>query len=304
MILKPMLAATIESPEDLDSIEYPVYVSPKLDGVRCLTFNGPEPYSRKGEPFQNKMLETIFAQAMVPGYLDGELGVGSPTDKKFFTITSGACRRDGYIPVGGFTYYVFDRISELSFATRISVIDLPKDTPDIRFVKVPQELCTCKAQVLAWEQKWVLEGYEGIMIRGRVRDVAVGYKHGRSSLNSQELMKYKRFADAEGTIIGFEEGKTNTNEAKKDALGHTKRSSAKAGKVANGRVGTLIVRSLDFAEDVRIGTGIGLTQELRTHMWENQHEYIGKTVTFCFQAGSDYIKARFPSFKGFRDDGI
>ena len=305
-INKPMLAATIESPEDLDNITYPVFASPKLDGVRCVTDGSATPHSRKGELFENPYIVELMGRHEELEDLDGELGIGTPTDKDFFTRTSAWLRRsdDTNLPEP-ITFYVFDRVDNArSYQDRFieEAADFVIETAEFIVKKLQQVLCRNKAEVLALEQKWFDEGYEGIMLRGAIYKAP--YKHGRASMNSQQLMKYKRFADTEGVLIGFVEGKTNNNEATKDALGHTKRSSAKAGKVANGRVGALLVKSPDFVETVKIGTGIGLTHELRTDMLENPDKYIGRTITFTYQPGSDYVKARFPSFKGFRDDGI
>lgn len=303
MIKKPMLAATIESHEDLDRISYPVYVSPKLDGVRCITDENGTPFTRMGEPFASSDLNRRFQLRPEWKNLDGELGIGDPTDKKFFTKTSGSVRREDDTLNETVTFYVFDRVGEGNFDARWWKNKVKEQTDgNLRLVWVDQILCQNKAEVLKWEEMYVRLGYEGIMVRGNL--TSAEYKHGRASLISQQLMKLKRFADAEGIIIGFEEGNTNNNVAEKNAFGRTKRGSAKAGKEPNGRVGVLIVKSEAFEEPVRIGTGIGLTHELRKDMWEQQEAYLGRTVTFCYQAGSDYTKARFPSFKSFRDDGI
>lgn len=302
-IQKPMLAATIETPEALNEIEYPVYASPKLDGVRCLTDASSTPWSRMGELFENSYVVELFQRHNLDS-LDGELGIGSPTSKQFFTQTSAWLRRsrDENLPVP-LTYYVFDRVVPGSFQERF--VENPAtylvETPEFVVKKLQQVLCENAEEVLALEQKWYDEGYEGIMLRGAV--YTAEYKFGRASMRSQQLMKYKRFADTEGVIEGFVEGNTNNNEAEKNAFGRTKRGSSKAGKVPNGRVGAILVRSSAFKELVRIGTGIGLTIDLRTDMWKNPDKYIGRTVTFTYQPGSDYVKARFPSFKGFRDDG-
>lgn len=301
-INKPLLAATIESPDDLDKLDYPVYVSPKLDGIRCITDENGVPFTRKGEPFANKMLNQLFASKKGWENLDGELGLGEPTAKDFFTKTSGAVRREDDPLPSIITFYVFDRVKpDMDFLSRWWANKVPENADHGLHLKwVPQIKCWDKGAVLGWEDTFVKQGYEGIMIRNHRKP----YKHGRASMKSQELMKYKRFADDEGIIIDFEEAQTNNNEAVKDAFGHTKRSSAKAGKVGANRVGVIIVASDKFANPVRIGTGIGLTHELREQMWREPEAFKGRVVTFAYQAGSDYLNARFPSFKGFRDDGI
>lgn len=300
---KPLLAETIESNQELDKLQYPVLVSPKLDGVRCLLDLEGKPYSRKGERFANKHLYDLFALANLPGGLDGELGLGAPTDKDFFTRTSGWLRRDfDDKPSHKPTFWVFDKIGEESYKLRLqwleaycAVCDFGE--LDIRILE--QYLCKTFAEVLAFEQLFVDQGYEGIMIRARIDEV--GYKHGRSTWNSQELFKFKRFEDTEGVIVGFEQAESNTNEATLDEFGRTKRSSAKAGKVKINRMGKFLVKCDRFPNIVvKIGTGEGLSHKLREDIWLNQEKYLGRTITFQYQGGSDYEGPRFPSFKGFR----
>ena len=313
---KPLLAATIESPDAMNLIRFPVYVSPKIDGVRGLTDDKGVPYTRKGEPFLNPDFNDAMAQSKLKHY-DFEIGIGRPNhNKQFFTQTSGWLRSESYgVPIPAdhqVTLYVFDRVvPDMSFDERWQKNKQPAEGVykyktkggiiPIVIQWVPQVLVHTVEELQEWEERFYDAGWEGIMIRGAL---SKPYKNGRATLNSQELMKYKRFKEDEGVIIGFEEQETNTNEKTLDAFGRSKRSSSKAGKVPNGLAGKLIVSTPRFTKPVKIGTGIGLTKELRKHMWENQDQYIGRTITFWHQMGSDYEKARFPSFKGFRDDGI
>lgn len=55
-ITKPMLAASLDS---LDSVNFPVYVTPKLDGIRCLKVGG-EIVSRSFKPIRNIELSTAI----------------------------------------------------------------------------------------------------------------------------------------------------------------------------------------------------------------------------------------------------
>lgn len=56
----------------------------------------------------------------------------------------------------------------------------------------------------------------------------------------------KPWADAEILVTGITEGEVSTNEAKKNALGRTERSSAKAGMVASGQIDIRGVVLADF----------------------------------------------------------
>ena len=93
----------------------------------------------------------------------------------------------------------------------------------------------------------------------------------------------------------------NTNTLEEDNLGFAKRSSAKAGKVPKNTLGAFVClwkKTIQF----EIGTGIGLTADLRKEIWDNREKYLGSLVTFSYQGVGPNGKPRFPSFKGFRKD--
>lgn len=310
---KPMLADPIENEKDWAKIKYPVYVSPKLDGLRCIVDEDGLPYSRKGERFANPVLTQLFEIAKEKGHdfsnLDGELGMGSPVQKNFFSQTSGWARRvtGGDVFPEPLDFWVFDRMGPGTFEDRFWKFAPGYDgivaeiTENFRVRVVPQYMCMSAEEVLVYESQFVEQGYEGLMMRGAL--ATAEYKHGRASVNSQQLLKVKRFEDTEGEIVGFEAANENQNEAEKDAFGRTKRSGKKDGLVAIDRVGVILVKCPKFEEIVKIGTGIGLTHDLKDDMWANQDKYIGRTITFTYQGGSDYVKPRFPSFKGWREEG-
>ena len=315
---KPLLAETIESNEDLSRLKYPVYVSPKIDGIRCLVNDEGMPYSRKGEPFRNQYFLELFEMVNVQN-IDGELTIGSPLNPATFGRTSGWLRRDyDDKPEFKVTYWIFDKISQEGFATRLKWLEMYAPLQvfgeNLELKLLPQYLCHIPAEVMWYEQKFVNEGYEGIMIRGDIDKV--GYKHGRGTWNSQELFKFKRFEDTEGVIVGLVQAEQNNNEATKDAFGRTKRSSSKKNKSPLDMMGKFLVESPRFPSRVvgskdgplKIGTGEGLTDDLRKKIWadylRDPASVIGRVITFQYQGGSDYEGPRFPSYKGFRDDGI
>ena len=97
-----MLSHTIE---DTSKIKFPVLVSQKLDGIRCLIINGVA-VSRNLKPIRNEHIQSIIGKQEYNG-LDGELIVGSPLAKDCYRVTnSGVMSKEGE-PY--FTYYVFDR---------------------------------------------------------------------------------------------------------------------------------------------------------------------------------------------------
>jgi len=132
-----------------------------------------------------------------------------------------------------------------------------------------------------------------------IRSLDGKYKCGRSSLKEAILLKLKRWEDREGVVVGFEEQMTNTNEKTINELGHSERSSHQAGMVPAGTLGKLIIRD-DLYGDIPVGTGKGMTKELRQLIWDNQADYMGKIVSYKFQPFGVKDLPRFPIWKGFR----
>lgn len=304
-----MLAATLKDAAEAGKLMFPAYVSSKIDGVRCVTDRAGEAVSRNGMAFANRFVAEEFRKANIP-LLDGELGLGSPLDPAFFNRTSGFLRReDDDFTQGVLDYYVFDMIGEGGYEERF-INKLPEleakfaevnSTSRINFFVHDQRKVLDEESLQGWEEVYHQRGWEGIMGR---HNILAPYKYGRASIKSQELVKCKRFVDDEAVITGFVEAMENNNVPEKDAWGRTKRSSHQENKTGLGMAGVILCSCSNFDGEVRIGTGIGLTHELKREMWNNQAAYIGRTITFQYQAGADYAKTRFGSYKGFRDDGI
>lgn len=125
------------------------------------------------------------------------------------------------------------------------------------------------------------------------------YKFGRSTVTEGYLLKFKRFADAEGEIVGFEEEMHNANEAMRDELGHTKRSSHQANKVGKNTLGALILKSKEWKVEFCVGSGF--TQELRLQIWKNKETYLGQLCKFRYQNFGIKDAPRHAIFVGIRD---
>jgi DNA ligase-1 len=147
---------------------------------------------------------------------------------------------------------------------------------------------------------WTSEGFEGTMIRRA--DGKDCYKASRSTNKEVYLCKIKDFADDEAVILDFVERQHNGNEATKDNLGHTKRSSHLENMLGRGDLGAIVVKSDKFSEPFNIGSGFD--DALRAEMWNNRDEYLGKLVTFTHQPSGAKAegKPRFPVFKAFREE--
>ena len=104
----------------------------------------------------------------------------------------------------------------------------------------------------------------------------------------------------------------NANEAKKNTLGRTERSSAKAGMVRNGQVGSIqgvmladfydpITGKLLFAKglDVTVGSG-EMTVEEATDYFKNPKKIVGHIVKFKHMTHGVKDKPRFPTYVSHR----
>lgn len=122
-------------------------------------------------------------------------------------------------------------------------------------------------QPWTWDLKWVFgyadskeavenhikattsKGYEGIMLK---KDVP--YFFGRSF----DMLKYKKFKDAEYKIVDFEEGKGNLK-----------------------GIAAAVICETDNGEQFKAGvTG---TQEYARNLYENRNDYVGKLATIKYQ---------------------
>lgn len=256
---KPMLA----SPADLDKIQYPIFASPKLDGIRASVVGG-KLLSRTLKEIPSRHIFNALSSPMYEG-LDGELIVGSPTSPTCYRDTVSHVMADN--KVFSYTYHVFDLWNfHGRFATRRQELiaryfDAGSFAP-VPLSLVAHELIESREELDAYEAEQVGLGHEGIMLA----DPHGMYKHGRATTKGGELLKVKRFVDSEAIVIGVEEEMFNGNAAEKNELGRTKRSTAKAGLIGKGTMGALIVRDLKTGVEFNIGTGF--TAEDRVEWWE------------------------------------
>ena len=145
---------------------------------------------------------------------------------------------------------------------------------------------------------WCIEqGYEGAMIRS----TDGVYKERRCTLRELNIFKRKPVADDEAEILAFEQQFENQNESFTNELGNSTRSSHKENMVGKRTLGAFIVKSKKWDDTFRIGTGEGLTEELRNEIWQNKETYLGRIITYKYQEYGSINAPRQPIMKGFRE---
>jgi DNA ligase-1 len=277
---------------DITKLKYPVLATPKLDGIRCLVIKG-RAVSRKFKPIPNDYIRQTIETCHNSLELDGEIMIPNRT----FNELSGDVRRIDGRPTN-FEYHVFDYIKNgLSKAYADRVADLVALQHCSPFVKKVIPVAVDNPDDLTkFEEKCLVEGFEGIMVRSFFSP----YKCGRSTENEGYLLKIKRFEDEEACVIGYEELMHNDNVATQDAFGRTERSSHQENLRGAGVLGKLECRRISNQVDFGIGTGFDA--KTRAELWAKRDQLIGKVVKFKHQPSGADERPRFPVFLGFRDE--
>ncbi len=294
--MKPMLASPAKG------ITYPVLASPKIDGVRGYVKDGVL-LSRKGIPIPNEFVQKNLGRMSLEG-LDGELAVGNAWDKNLMQQTmSGVMSHEGE---PSYSFWVFDiwnvatmyQYRYQSLKTALTQDTLWKDWTHSIGVRLLEHVeINNDEELLAYEEKCLALGYEGVM----VRSLTGPYKFGRSTAREGYLLKVKRWTDGEGRVTGYNEFMHNANELQQDAFGNAKRSSHQDNKVPMDKLGSLDCVDLVTGQECSVGTGFNDYQ--RKEYWSIRTELIGRIVKYKHFAQAGVKDAqRHPVFLGFRDE--
>ena len=254
---KPALLLAEKYHQDTDLDAY--WVSEKLDGVRAF-WNGNQLISRGGNTFASP---SWFTADFPPLPLDGELWVGRGQFEETVSIVSRHMPHDGWRQV---RYMVFDLPEDPgTFDVRLQNLHAAVAASPNKFLAViPQHKMPDHKALLEKLDTVVADGGEGLMLhRGDSR-----YHAGRS----MDLLKLKRFDDAEGIVIAHNPGK---------------------GRLA-GLMGSVTVRT---AQGVIVKIGSGFSDDERKNP-----PPIGATITFKHQGFTGSGKPRFPVFWRVRSD--
>ena len=285
--IKPLLACEVP----LNDVKFPVYVSTKLDGIRCLIIDGVA-YSRSLKPIRNKFIQSIIGKQEYNG-LDGELIVGNVYDKDVFQKTTSGVMSEQGEP--NFVFYVFDDFTHpnLPYSERADVMRDKVDTLTDRIKFLGQKLIHTVDDIKLVLGKEQSLGGEGLILR----NPDGVYKFGRSTPKQQLSIKVKFFEQDEFEIVGFEERYTNTNEATINELGYTSRSSHKDNLVPTNTLGSLVLK----CGDTTFKCGTGFDDALRKEIWGYKEKYLGKLASIRYMSVGQKTLPRVPSFIGWRD---
>ena len=184
-------------------IKYPAYLSRKLDGVRCIAVvekGECSLWTRTRKPITNlpniaEAVETAFSGETI--ILDGEIYAASLSAdfEKLVSLVRGADNKEEREILN---YHIFDIIGQGTFEERIDKLNTYKGKHSAIEI-VEQTLVSSEEEALAKSRKYMLEGFEG----GMVKNIASPYEHKRS----YHLQKIKFFLADEFDIVGVTEGR-------------------------------------------------------------------------------------------------
>jgi DNA ligase-1 len=281
---KPMLAQNVGDYSRIKSDDWPLYIQPKLDGVRCLIQygDGVSPgviaYSRTGKEWKNIDHILVELKPFFAKYhnviLDGEL-YNHELKNNFEKIISLVRKtkptdEDRLESADMVQFHCYDIIDEkLPFSQRNNFINESLMLLGNSIHSVDTRMVYNTEEVEAKHEDFLELGYEGSILRKNKP-----YECKRS----WTLTKVKDFSDAEATIIGYEEGK---------------------GK-REGHLGKFIMQDDDGIE-FGCPPGKGYNYKDMKDMLENIHDYIGERATFTYFERTKAGSYRHPLFKGLRN---
>lgn len=274
----PMLAKSYADAKQ--HIKFPCYIQPKLDGIRYTArklSSSIELRTRQSKikPFFDHIRDEIEKLSLPDNIiLDGEfysLSIQFKTLNGYCNIT----KQESYdnIPekeLLSIRYNIFDcydlKNPQRTFQERYEYLKtiLPEDTEFLSLVKC--EVIESDKGIHEWHDKYVSQGYEGIMIRNSAGKYRLNYR-------SSDLLKLKNFIDEEYTIVAAETPKTGKDE---------------------GAI-IFILETNDGAEFTcrPRGTIEDRIREYQDYL-DNKKNYIGKKYTVRFQEKYENGIPRFP----------
>jgi len=260
-----------------DKADYPAYVQPKLDGVRCL-FTAKGAFSRANNQFMNvqhieQALKPFFAKNPT-AVLDGELynhGLKDDFEKIISLVKKKKPTDNDRAEAAELVqYHVYD-VASMTIATYSIRLNFISDlTYTYPICKVDTKVALDFDDALKIHKKNLKLGYEGSIYRS----MNGKYKGTRS----WDLMKFKDFHDDEATIIGYD-------------LGQGKRE---------GTLGKFIMMD-DDGNKFGCPPGKGYNYKDLANMLNNITDYIGERATFTYFERTKAGSYRHPHYKCLRN---
>lgn len=251
--IRPMPMLAHKFSDHKGKMEFPVFVQPKLNGMRML-FDGENGWSRGNKEVIPAVIEHLKFDT--GGYiLDGELML---PNNLLLQESMKAIKKYRSDLSPQLLYHVYDIVDDtLSYEERGTVIwklwkTFPSNVRIVPTMKVKDE-----REVMKWHKFFTEQGYEGTMIRSSEMTYEIGKR-------SYSLLKLKDFIDAEYRIVDVVDG--------------------------DGSDSGLAIFELETDSGARFNCRPEGSQENRAELYKNRKKLIGKYLTVrYFELSKDGI---------------
>ena len=296
---KPMLAPN--ETIDIKTLKYPLLVSYKLDGIRCIFRNG-EMTSRALKQFPNIQLRARFEHLSKMSkvnnvLLDGELLAKSTT----FNKLSGLTRQLDHPLPKDLYFYAFDAVKDqqydVPFKDRLNILLLGYEHTPITNVKVvEQRVLFNVAEVNKYYEEALDWGCDGLILR----DPNGKYKFGRGTVKEGLIYKMKPFQTFDAKILDVIQATEVRDGAEKkiNELGRSVTSKKKDDRILIDKASAFVVKY----EGKELKVTIAMTDKEKKEVWKNRCQYIGVMIEYKGMIVGSKNLPRHPVFLRFRDD--
>ena len=259
------------------------YVSRKLDGLRCICRIDDQGdarfYSRSGKEFHtlDVLKASVKKEGLVSRIFDGEICIMNGELEDFTEITKQYNRKNHTIKNPKF--FIFDSLTLEEFDSGTSTRTLydrilEVRIPDEHFEVLDQKVVYSDKSVLSALDEAVEKGQEGVILRKNAF-----YKGKRSN----DLLKVKKFSDAEYKVLGVVFGSMRFLEAGRD--------------IARETLSAVVIEHKGY----KVQVGSGFSKEQRAEYYKDPTKITGKVITVRYfeesknQTGG--MSLRFPTVK-------
>ena len=278
---KPMLAPNKEI--DLDTVNYPVLASNKLDGIRCIFHPELGMVSRSLKKIQNPNLQKKFSPLVKYSedtgcVLDGELYCHRMTFQEITSIVM--TKNNPPVVPSDFKFHCFDVLdaSAIGRDMQFNVRNLNVERLENKFERlvksVGQSTVYSTEDVKERFNKALDAGYEGLILKKHESL----YKFGRATPKEDTMYKVKPYRTFDATVIDVIQATRVDPNAEKtiNELGRSVTSKKKDDRIPIESASAFLCKY--EGHDVKVV--IAMTDNEKAEIWNNRQNYIGKVLEY------------------------
>lgn len=299
MNYKPMKASDWNEKK----VKLPVFIQPKVDGVRSVYLNNKGVTGRSLKSHGNRYVTKAYSDTVFMG-LDGEMAAEKETHPALCRLTTSALSTHEGEPY--ILWWLFDYITPKTIALPYSErykwltdryweIHAMQHHLAANLRIMPSYHCKDMDELLYYDAKFNDDGFEGSCLR---RPDGL-YKEGYSTVTEGGLLRIKRFVDKDAIVVSIQEGQRNENTATIAPSGYTERSTHKENMVPNGMVGALDCIDIETQKPITVSAG-SMDHDDRKRFFQNPHLIVGQTIKYKTFPKGVKDKPRFPTFQCIR----